>query len=323
MTPAALPPLRFDPVFKENLWGGTRLPGFLRRPAPTPDPIGEAWVLSDVDGSPSRVAGGPFAGATLRQLLADHPRELLGGAKPANGRFPLLLKFIDARQELSVQVHPDDARAAAAIPGASGKTEAWVVLEANPATSRIYAGFRAGVTAADFRAALAAKTTPRTLHSFTPNPGDCVFLDAGTVHAIGADVFLFEVQQTSDITYRLYDWDRVDAKTKRPRELHVEAGLACADFARGPCRPVTAPAGRLAGCAYFTLDRHTGPAPFAVGAAGACRVVVCVGGSGELAWGGERSPLAPGDVVLLPASAGAATCHPAGTLTVLECGLPG
>jgi mannose-6-phosphate isomerase len=322
MTHAALPPLRFHPIFKENLWGGTRLPGFLRRPAPTTDPIGEAWVLSDVDGSPSRVADGPLAGATLRELLADHQHAILGAAKPANGRFPLLLKFIDARQELSVQVHPDDARAAAAVPGASGKTEAWVVLDANPATSRIYAGFREGVTAADFRAALAAKTTPRTLHSFTPKPGDCVFLEAGTVHAIGADVFLFEVQQTSDITYRLYDWDRVDAKTNKPRDLHVDAGLACSDFGRGPCPPVPA-GGRLVDCAYFTLDRHAGPAPFRVGAAGACRVVVCVGGEGELEWGGARSPLAAGDVVLLPAAAGAATCHPAGSITVLECGVPG
>src|SRR5207248_6729631 len=116
--------------------------------------------------------------------------------------------------------------------------EAWVVLEANPATSRIYAGFRHGIGAGDFRAALKAKTVPHALHSFTPSPGDCVFLEAGTVHAIGCDLLLFEVQQTSDITYRLYDWDRIDAKTKQPRQLHVEEALACADFHRGPCYPV-------------------------------------------------------------------------------------
>ncbi|MBN9517913.1 class I mannose-6-phosphate isomerase, partial [bacterium] len=280
--PRALPPLRFEPIFKENLWGGRRLPGFLRRPAPFDGPVGEAWVLSDVDGSPSRVADGPHAGATLRDLLVADPVAVLGSAKPVNGRFPLLLKFIDARQELSVQVHPDDSRAAAAVPGAVGKTEAWYVVEANPATSRIYAGFRPGVTAADFRTALAAKTTPKTLHSYTPNPGDCVFLEAGTVHAIGADILMFEVQQTCDITYRLYDWDRVDAKTKKPRELHVEHGLACADFARGPCPPVTparhGPRERLVGCPYFTFDRHLGDDPFRVGTPGACQAVVCVGG---------------------------------------------
>ena len=155
-----------------------------------------------------------------------------------HGKFPLLLKFIDARQELSVQVHPNDEQAAKLGPGQFGKTEAWVILDRCAETSQIYAGFAEGVTADHFRAALAEKTTPRTLHSFTPEPGDCVFLEAGTVHAIGANILLFEVQQTSDITYRLYDWDRVDAKTGQPRQLHIEDGLACADFARGPCPPV-------------------------------------------------------------------------------------
>src|SRR5205085_11763084 len=135
--------------------------------------------------------------------------------------------------------HPTDEQAHAKIPGAAGKTEAWVVLETNPATSKLYAGFRPGVTAATFRDAMATKTTPQTLHTFTPNPGDCLFLRAGTVHAIGRDLMLFEVQQTSDITYRLYDWDRVDAKTGKPREMHIDDGLACSDFAAGPCHPVT------------------------------------------------------------------------------------
>src|SRR5262249_28947653 len=143
------------------------------------------------------------------------------------------------RQELSVQVHPNDEQAAKLGPGQFGKTEAWVVLEACEKTSKIYAGFAEGVAAHHFRAALRDKTTPDTLHSFTPKSGDCGFLEAGTVHAIGANILLFEVQQTSDITYRLYDWDRVDAKTGQPRQLHVDAALECADFARGPCRPVS------------------------------------------------------------------------------------
>lgn len=331
MTRPALYPLRFEPIFKSMLWGGRRLPDFLNRPHPGGDPVGEAWVLSDVDGHPSRVADGPLAGATLRELLAaDHSR-ILGAAKLANGRFPLLMKFIDARQELSVQVHPNDEQAAAKCPGGNGKTEAWVVLDANPATSRIYAGFRPGVTAGDFRAALAAKTTPQTLHGFTPAPGDCVFLEAGTVHAIGADILLFEVQQTCDITYRLYDWDRVDARTGRPRDLHVDDGLACADFARGPCHAVRPePEHRdgvrrekLVECGYFALARHAGPVPFRVGAEGRCRVVVCVGGAGDLESKGKHYPLAAGDVVLLPAEAGEAVCVPAGEVTLLECGIPG
>ncbi|MFM8273163.1 MAG: type I phosphomannose isomerase catalytic subunit [Gemmata sp.] len=330
MTRAPLYPLRFDPIFTANLWGGRRLPAYLNRPAPHADPIGEAWVLSDVDGSPSRVAAGPLAGLTLRDLLAADPARVLGAAKAPQGRFPLLLKFLDARHELSVQVHPNDARAALLGPGKFGKTEAWVVLERDSATSKLYAGFTEGVCAADFRAALANKTAPRTLHSFTPEPGDCVFLEAGTVHAIGANLLLFEVQQTSDITYRLYDWDRVDAKTGRPRQLHIDEGLACADFGRGPCRAVAPPLvvadgvrrEALVSCGHFTLDRLTGAGPFRVGAPGECRAVVCVGGTGELEWAGSRWPLSAGDVYLLPAEVGGAVARPATELTLLECGLP-
>jgi mannose-6-phosphate isomerase len=325
-------PLRFEPIFKHNLWGGRRLPAFLNRTPPHDDPIGEAWVLSDVDGSQSRVADGPLEGTTLRSLLATDPARLVGNAPAPQGKFPLLLKFIDARQELSVQVHPDDERAAKLGPGYFGKTEAWVILDRCETTSRIYAGFKEGMTADRFRAALAAKTVPATLHSFTPSPGDCVFLEAGTVHAIGANILLFEVQQTSDITYRLYDWDRVDAKTGRARDLHVEDSLACSDFARGPCPPVvvknemmsaTRRYEHLVTCPYFTLGRHTTTVPIRVGAEGECRVAVCVAGAGEIEWNGKRTPFATGDTILLPAEVGEATCRPAGEMVVLECGLPG
>ena len=323
-------PLRFEPIFKHNLWGGRRLPAFLNRIPPHDDPIGEAWVLSDVDGSQSRVADGPLEGTTLRSLLATDPERLIGKSAAPHGKFPLLLKFIDAKQELSVQVHPNDQRAANLGPGNFGKTEAWVILDRCEKTSRIYAGFAEGVTAADFRFALGQKTTPATLHSFTPHPGDCVFLEAGTVHAIGANILLFEVQQTSDITYRLYDWDRVDAKTGHPRQLHIEEGLACSDFDRGPCppaRPSTIDEDGLrreglVDCRYFTLQRHTSTVPFRVGAKGQCRAVVCISGSGAIEWEGKQSPLATGDTILLPADVGAATCHPQGQIVVLECGLP-
>lgn len=331
MSRPALYPLRFEPIFKSMLWGGRRLPGFLNRPHPTTDPIGEAWVLSDVDGHPSRITEGPLAGTTLRELLANDAARILGNVRPVNGRFPLLLKFIDTRQELSVQVHPNDEQAARKIPGASGKTEAWVILDANPETSRIYAGFRDGISAAHFQAALASKTTPHTLHSFTPNPGDCVFLEAGTVHAIGADILLFEVQQTSDITYRLFDWDRVDAKTGRPRDLHIDDGLECSDFAKGPCHPVGMrvehrPHGRREGlveCPHFTLERHAGFAPFPIGEPGECTAVVCIGGSGAIESQGRQFPLTIGDVMLLPAELGRCACFPEGEITLLECGLPG
>ena len=135
-----LAPVRFEPIFQSMLWGGNRLPGFVRRPAPTTDPIGEAWMLSDVDGRVSTVSEGPFAGRSLRDILAEFPAEIFGSNVPADGRFPLLFKFLDAAKELSVQVHPDDAQAVALHgPGHRGKTEAWVILDADPRTSQLYA----------------------------------------------------------------------------------------------------------------------------------------------------------------------------------------
>jgi mannose-6-phosphate isomerase len=321
-------PLRFEPLFKSMLWGGRRLPDLLRRPAPSADPIGEAWVLSDVDGSLSVVADGPLAGRTLRQVIAADPAGVFGRRVPPDGRFPLLLKFLDAKMELSVQVHPNDEQAVRLKgPDFRGKTEAWVILDADPATSVMYAGLRAGVTADRFRAAMAAGAAPEALHAFTPKAGDCVFLEAGTVHAIGADTLLFEVQQTSDITYRLYDWGRVDAKTGRPRDLHVEAGLACTDFARGPVHPVTPEAEggreRLVGCRYFSLHRTTTDRRFTVGRAGECRVVVVLDADGrsEIEWDEDVNAITTGDVLLLPAAVGECSILPAGRVTVLECGL--
>ncbi|HEY3787389.1 MAG TPA: type I phosphomannose isomerase catalytic subunit, partial [Urbifossiella sp.] len=275
----------------------------------------------------SRVANGWLGGATLRDLLATETERILGSARLINGRFPLLLKFIDARQELSVQVHPNDEQAGKKCPGANGKTEAWVVLDANPATSRIYAGFQPGITADHFRDALKNNTTPATLHSFTPVPGDCVFLEAGMVHAIGADILLFEVQQTSDITYRLYDWDRVDGKTGVPRELHVEDGLAVTNFAGSAvCKRAGASSGRerLVDCDYFTLDRITNDRRFTVGTPGRCRMIIVLEAAGrtEIEWNSGRDDVSPGNVLLIPAEIGECSILPAGMITLLECGIP-
>lgn len=307
-------PLRFEPIFKSVEWGGRRLPELVKRPAPDDKPIGEAWVLSDVDGSVSVVADGPLAGTPLRALLAADPAAVLGGAAAPLGRFPLLLKFIDARRELSVQVHPNDEQAPVTHPGCGGKTEAWVVLDADPATSRLYSGLRRGVTRESFEAALAAKTVPDVLHAFTPRRGDCVFIEAGTVHAIGADVLVFEVQQTSDITFRLYDWGR-------DRPMHIADGLRCANFAAGPCEPRRGH-GPLVECPYFSLHRWVLAEPFRVGKKSECRAVVCVGGGGDLEWGGKLFPMERGDTYLLPADVGGCEVLPRGEITVLECGVP-
>jgi mannose-6-phosphate isomerase len=232
MSQILLYPLRFEPIYQYRLWGGRRLADVLSQPLPGDGPIGEAWVLSDRADHPSRVADGPLKGRTIAQLLEQFPEQAMGKLAGCFRRFPLLLKFLDAREMLSVQVHPGDGHGTRDLlpVGQTGKTEAWVVLEAGT-QSRIYAGLKPGTTEADLRRSLKNGAVADNLACFHPKPGDAVFLPAGTVHSLGGGVLVFEVQQNSDVTFRLYDWDHVDARTGQPRPLQVSQALACIDFA--------------------------------------------------------------------------------------------
>jgi mannose-6-phosphate isomerase len=328
MSQIPLYPLRFEPIYQYRLWGGQRLANLLTAPLPGDGPIGEAWILSDRDDHPSRVADGPLKGLTLRQLLEQSPEQMLGKLAGRFQRFPLLLKFLDCREMLSVQVHPSDLQTDYLPAGEHGKTEAWVVLEAGP-ESRIYAGLNPGTTADDLRRALANQTVADHLASFTPKIDDGVFLPAGTVHSLGGPL-VFEVQENSDVTFRLYDWDRLDANTGKPRDLQVEQAIACIDFAQtavGPVAPVieaTKPAlrERLFDCDYFRLWRLSGELPFVVGAAGTPRLLVCIAGEGQLEHGGAVYAVGKGDVFLLPAVVGACSFHPRGAVILLEIAVP-
>jgi mannose-6-phosphate isomerase len=328
MSPIPLYPLRFEPIYQYRLWGSRRLADLLTAPLPGDGPIGEAWVLSDRDDHASRVANGPLKGATIRQLLEQSPEPMLGKSAGRFHRFPLLLKFLDARDVLSVQVHPADGRTDLLPPGESGKTEAWMVLETGR-ESRIYAGLRPGTSADVLRRALAERTVADHLASFAPRPGDAVFIKAGTVHSL-ADVVVFEVQQNSDVTFRLYDWDRVDAKTGQPRALHVNQALACIDFSQGaigPTAPVvesTTPVRRerLIDCEHFRLWRLRGETPFTVGVVGAPRVLVCIDGAGQLEHGADMHAVRKGDVLLMPAVVGACVFQPRGAVNLLEVTMP-
>lgn len=318
-------PLRFEPIFQYRLWGGRRLGELMHTQLPGNDPIGEAWILSDRDDYPSKVAEGPLAGKTLKELIAADPVGLLGGLSEKVSRYPLLLKFLDAREMLSVQVHPSDEQKDLLPPGERGKTEAWVVLEADP-KSEIYAGLKAGATEETIRAGLADGTVEKDLSSFSPKPGEGVFIEAGTVHALGGGVVVFEVQQNSDVTFRLFDWNRVDEKTGKSRELHIEKGFQSINFHQGeigPSTPVleaTQPVTteRLFDCEFFTTWRHTGSAPFPVGLEDVPRVLVCLSGSGTLA----EHTVTPGQVWFIPAAVGTETFTPSGEVVLLEIGVP-
>jgi len=322
-------PLRFEPIYQYRLWGGRHLTGLLNAPLPGDGPIGEAWLLSDRSDHQSQVAGGPLKGRTIGQLLEQFPEQMLGKLAGRFPRFPLLLKFLDATAMLSVQVHPTKANTNLLPANETAKTEAWVVLEAGT-QSRIYAGLKPGTTADKLRRALANGTVADDLACFTPKPGDAVFLPAGTVHSLGGNVVVFEIQQNSDVTFRLYDWGHVDAKTGQPRALQVDQAIACIDFAKGavglvtPLVEETAPVvrERLFECEHFELWRLRGELPFTVGAAGEPRVLVCIEGAGNVEHGGAAYAVGKGDVWLLPAAIGECAFRPHSAVNLLEIALP-
>ncbi len=322
-------PLLFAPIFQYRLWGGRRLVELLGALTEVDGPIGEAWLLSDRHDHQSRVVAGQLAGRTLGELLEEYPDEMLGRLATRFHRFPVLLKFLDAHELLSVQVHPSDRQTDHLPAGETGKTEAWVVLEAG-SESRIYAGLRPGTTADGLRTALATGAIVGQLVGFPPKPGDGVFLPAGTVHSLGGDLVVMEVQENSDVTFRLHDWDRVDPVTGLPRALQVDEALACIDFAQGVLAPVVpvleadAPARRerLFDCEHFCLWRVQAELPFTVGAGGLPRVLVCIAGAAEVEHGGAPHPIGFGDVMLLPAVVGECRVRPRGPVSLLEVALP-
>jgi mannose-6-phosphate isomerase len=320
-------PLRFEPIFQYRLWGGRRLSNLLS--APLPDgPVGEAWILSDRDDHPSHVANGPLKGHTLGEVMEQSREQLMGRLAMRFKRFPLLLKFLDVSEMLSVQVHPGDKHPELIPAGETSKTEAWIVIEAQKG-SRIYAGLQPGTTRADLHSALAGGKIAERLLAIAPKRGDAIFIPAGTVHTLGDDIVVFEVQQNSDVTFRLYDWGHIDSKTGQPRPLQVDRAFASIDFdgsTSGLVKPVieaTAPVLRegLFDCDHFQVWRLHGLAPFSVGTTGVPRVLVCIQGSGHVE---HNIPYAvgEGDAWLLPAEIGVCLFRPAEETTLLEIAIP-
>ena len=327
MKETPLYPLRFEPIYQYRPWGGRRLAQLLSGQLPGDDLVGEAWLLSDRDGHPSSVADGPLKGKTIRQLVVESPGQLLGKLSGRFSRFPLLLKFLDVRTHLSVQVHPSDAHNKLIPAGDTGKTEAWVVLETG-AAARVFAGLKGATPAESLRQAIANGTVADQLASFAPKPRDAVLIRAGAVHSL-SDVVVFEVQQNSDVTFRLYDWNQTDPRTGQPRPLQVDQAMACIDFEQGAIGPIiplvqdTQPLReKLVQCDEFGMTRISGQLRFMVGAAQIPRVLVCLAGDGLLEHAGADYAFGKGDVLLLPAVAGECACRPHGVISVLEISLP-
>ena len=220
-------PILFQPIFKERIWGGRQLETFYQKQLPAGVPIGESWEISDRPGDVSVIANGAFAGKTLRWLLEEHAVGVYGDMAAKPKTFPLLVKILDAQQDLSLQVHPPVSKAAAM--GGEPKTEMWYFTKTTP-DAKLYVGLRRGVTRGEFEQRIGDGSVAECFHKILVRDGDSMFLPSGRVHALGAGSVLFEIQQNSDTTYRVFDWNRVDASGK-PRALHVAQSLESIDFA--------------------------------------------------------------------------------------------
>lgn len=319
-------PLVFEPIFKRIRWGGRRLRTVLGKSIGPETDYAESWEVSDHGDDQSVVTQGAYAGWPLSRLVQEQNLPLLG-RHTGRDQFPLLVKYLDANDALSVQVHPDDTLAKEFDPAENGKTEAWVILDAQP-DSRLYVGLQEGVSESDLRAAAASGDVEPLLHVIDVQPGDCVFVPAGTVHAIGAGVLLAEVQQSSDITFRLHDWNRVGTDG-RQRELHIDEALRCIDFRHGPVDPVTPRrlseelgAEELVRSEYFVIRRYCRETTFTLPADDVCHVLMTLAGSGRLTSPDGPIALPRGQTVLLPAEREQVCIDPDSELTLLDACLP-
>ena len=251
-------PLKFEPIYKERVWGGTRLREHLGRECPDGCPVGESWELSGLEGDLSVVSNGFLAGNDISELIEVYMGELVGDRiyNRFGTEFPILVKLIDAREVLSIQVHPDDALAARRH-NAYGKNEMWYVLDAEK-DARLWLGFRKRVSEGEYRTHLEAGTLDELLKVEAPKKGDAYFVPAGTIHSIGKGILLAEIQQTSDITYRVFDWNRKD-EAGNARELHTELAVDALDFQGAEGLKITHAGERnraveLRRCPHFAVD---------------------------------------------------------------------
>ena len=288
-------PLVFEPLYMERVWGGRKLETLFGKSLPSGAVIGEAWELVDREEAQSVVHCGTLRGKTLNELWTEY-REQVFGSRYANaaGRFPLLVKLLDAAEKLSVQVHPP----AAVAPELKGepKTEMWYVASAEEGAD-MFAGLKAGTTREAFEKSLETGRCANLLHRIPTKAGDCIFIPSGRIHAIGGGNVIVEIQQNSDTTYRVFDWNRTGLDGK-PRALHVAESMRSIDFADYEPQLQNPRSNPLVKCDYFEIERWTLDAPREAAPAGDFAIMICLGG--KVACAGET--FAPGQFFLVPAT---------------------
>lgn len=300
-------PLKFEPILKTVVWGGEKIAPY-KGIATELNHIGESWELSGVPGNVSVVSEGPLKGKTLEELVKEYKGSLVGKKVYENtgDEFPLLIKFIDALQDLSIQVHPNDELAAVRHNGSKGKTEMWYVVSADPG-AHLLAGLKEKLTPEEYAAKVADGSIVDALARYDVHPGDVFFLPAGRIHAICGGCFIAEIQQTSNITYRIWDYGRLGLDGK-PREVHTELAKDAIDYTVYPdyrtnYEPVTDEEVEVVSCNYFTTSIYDLTLPYAkdLSDIDSFMVVMCLEGHGTLQVDGEEISVHQGETVLIPA----------------------
>ena len=312
-------PLQFEPILKERIWGGEKLKTLLHKPI-TSTITGESWELSTVEGEVSIVANGELKGKSLTELINSFPDEILGTAVHIRfgKQFPLLFKYLDAREDLSIQVHPNDELAKKRH-NSFGKTEMWYIMQADD-NARIIVGFKENSNADEYLENLKNKTLLSILDNVKVQSGDVFFLETGTVHTIGAGIVVAEIQQTSDITYRLYDFDRVDANGNT-RELHVDLALDAINYNKVESKKSyttnSNQSNSVVDCPYFTTNYIPLDGAISVSKSReSFTVYMCVEGSFEIEYNNSKTQYIKGDTVLIPAAMNAFILN--GKASILE-----
>jgi mannose-6-phosphate isomerase len=292
-------PLTFKPILKSRIWGGQRLQQVFNKPLPPRENIGESWELADLPQDKSIIANGAWAGRSLGEILAQHGPDITG-ATGLEGPFPLLIKFLDAQDALSVQVHPDAETCRRTGKGAP-KTECWYIIQADP-DAYIYKGLKPGTTRATFTQAIDNGSVEDLLQKIPVEAGECHYLPSGTAHAIGPGLLIAEIQQPSDTTYRVFDFNRLGTDGK-PRELHVADALESIHFSQDPKDLPVTTVGRLVSSEVFTVDKgHQIRNSQVLLAAGVMRVLIILTGEIRLTGAGADVTAHSGMCVLIPAT---------------------
>lgn len=298
-------PLKFYPVLKDKIWGGNKLKAFLNKESPLPN-IGESWEISDVDGDTSIVSNGSLENQSLKHLLSTYKADLIGNKnyKQFGNTFPLLIKFIDAKEDLSIQLHPND-EIAYKRHNSFGKTEMWYVMQADP-NSNLIIGFNQEMTSDTYLKYLNNKSITQILNFEQVKAGDAFIIKEGMIHAIGAGVMLAEIQQTSDITYRIYDWDRTDDQGKQ-RELHTDLALEALCFKlnddfKADYKQLGNTSNKMVSCPYFTTNYlHINKAIKIENTYDSFIIYICVDGEAVISTNNYSEHIKMGETILIPA----------------------